>query len=69
MFLRSTCNVNKHFMLWPSVTRFSALSIKFSHIMRKFAQAALAIEQDIFKEDHIRIIIEKYCVSVKIKPK
>ena len=34
--------------------------------MRNFS-TALAIVQDIYKEDHLRIIIEKYCASVKIK--
>ena len=37
--------------------------------MRNFVPATLAIAQDIDKEDHFCIIIEKYCVSVKIKPK
>ena len=37
--------------------------------MLKFAPAALAIAQDIYKEAHHCIIIEKYCASVKIKRK
>ena len=37
--------------------------------MPNFAPAALAIAQDIYKEDHFRIVIEKYYASVKIKPK
>ena len=37
--------------------------------MLKSAPAALAIAQDIYKEDNFCIIIEKYCASVKIKPK
>ena len=69
MHLPSTCNINKHFILQPSVIRFSALLMKFSCIMHNFAPAALAIAQDIYKEDHFRIIIEKYCTSVKIRPK
>ena len=69
MHLPSTCNINKHFILQPSVTGFSALLMKFSRIMRNFAPAALAIAQDLYEEDHFRFIIEKYCTSVKIKPK
>ena len=37
--------------------------------MRNFSPAALAIADDIYKEDHFRNIIEKHCASVKIKPK
>ena len=37
--------------------------------MLKFAPAALAIAQDIYKEAHHCIIIEKYCASVKIRRK
>ena len=69
MHLPSTFNINKHVILQPSVTRFSALLMKSSRIMRNFAPAALAIPQDIYKEDHFPIIIEKYCASVKIKSK
>ena len=58
-----------YFILQLSVTRFSALLMKFSHIMRNFAPTALAIAQDSYKEDYFRIIIEKYCASEKIKPK
>ena len=36
--------------------------------MRNFAPAAPAIAQDIYKEDHFCIIIEKYDASVKIRP-
>ena len=43
--------------------------MKSSRIMRNFAPAALAIAQDIYKEDHFRVIIKKYGASVKIKPK
>ena len=43
--------------------------MKSSRTMRNSAPAALAIAQDIYKEDYFRIIIEKYSVSVKIKPK
>ena len=69
MHLPSTCKINKHFMLQPSVSKFFALLMKSSRIMRNFAPAALAIAQDIYKEDHFRVIIEKYGASVKIKPK
>ena len=43
--------------------------MKFSRIMRNFAPAALVIAQDLYKADHFRIIVEKYCASVKLKPK
>ena len=43
--------------------------MKFSRIMRNSAPAALVIAQGIYNEDHFRIIIQKYCASVKIKPK
>ena len=33
--------------------------------MRNFSPAALAIADDIYKEDHFRNIIEKHCASVK----
>ena len=69
LHLRSTCNVNKHFILWPFVIRFSALLMKSSRIMRNSAPAALAIAQDTYKENHFRIIIEKYGANVKIQPK
>ena len=69
MHLPSTCKINKHFMLQQSVSKFFALLMKSSRIMRNFAPAALAIAQDIYKEDHFRVIIEKYGASVKIKPK
>ena len=49
----------------PSVTRFSALLMKSS---RNSAPVGLLIAQDIYKEYHFRIIIEKYGASVKIKP-
>ena len=65
MHLISTCNINKHFILQPSVTRFSALLIKFSRIMRNFAPAALAIAQNIYKGDHFRIIIENIALASK----
>ena len=42
--------------------------MKFFCIMRNFAPAALAITQDLYKEDHFRIIIEKYCANVTIEP-
>ena len=51
------------------VTRYSALLMKSSRIMLNSAPAALAIAQDIYKENHFRIIIEKYGASVKINPK
>ena len=50
LHLRSTCNINKHFILWPFVIRFSALLMKSSRIMRNSAPAALAIAQDTYKE-------------------
>ena len=59
MHLPSTSNINKHVILQPSVTRFSALLMKSSRIMRDFTPAALAIAQGIYKEDHFRIIVEK----------
>ena len=34
--------------------------------MRNFAEAALAIAQDNYKEDHFCITIEKECASMKI---
>ena len=37
--------------------------------MRNFAPAALAIAQDICKEDHFRIIIEKHCANQKTEIK
>ena len=43
--------------------------MKFSRIMRNFTPAALAIAKDLYKEDHIRIIIGKYSASRKLKPK
>ena len=69
LHLRSTCNINKHFILWRFVIRFSALLMKSSRIMRNSAPAALAIAQDTYKENHFRIIIEKYGANVKIQPK
>ena len=42
--------------------------MKSSRIMRNSVPVALAIAQDIYKEDHFRIIIKKYGASVKIKP-
>ena len=69
MHLPSTCNINKNFILQPFVTRFSALLIKSSRIMGNSAPAALAIPQDIYKEDYFRINIENYDARVKIKPK
>ena len=36
MDLPSTCNTNKHFILQPFVTRFSAFLVKSSRIMRNF---------------------------------
>ena len=59
MHLPSTCNVNKHFILQQFETRFSALLMKPSRIMCNFAPAALAVAQDIQKENHFCIIIEK----------
>ena len=49
--------------------RFSALLMKSSRIMRNSAPAALEIAQDTYKENHFRIIIEKYGANVKIQPK
>ena len=69
MHLPSACNKSNHFILWLSVTRFSTLLTKFSRIMRNSAPAALEIAQDIYNKDHFRIIIRKYCASVKFKPK
>ena len=43
--------------------------MKFSLIMRNFDPAALAMAQDLYKEDHFRIIIEKNRASVKLRPK
>ena len=37
--------------------------------MRNFDPAALAMAQDLYKEDHFRIIIEKNRASVKLRPK
>ena len=34
--------------------------------MRNFAPPALVTGQDLYKEDHFRIIIEKYYASVKL---
>ena len=59
MHLPSTSNINKHVILQPFVTKFSALLMKSSRLMRNFAPAALAIAQGIYKEDHFRIIIGK----------
>ena len=53
----STCNVNKYFILYPSVTRFSVLLMESARIKRNSAPAALTIAQDIYDEDHFRIII------------
>ena len=57
MHLPSTCNINKYFILYPSVTRFSALLMESACIMRNSAPAALTIAHDIYDEDHFRIII------------
>ena len=43
--------------------------MKSSRIMRNFAQVVLTIAEDIYKEDHLRFIIEEYCASMKIKAK
>ena len=43
--------------------------MKSPHSIHNSAPAALAIAQDMYKEDHFRIIIEKYGAMVKIKPK
>ena len=59
MHLPSTFNINKHAILQPFVTKFSALLMKSSRLMRNFAPPALAIAQGTYKEDHFRIIIEK----------
>ena len=69
MHLPSTCNINKNFILQPFVTRFSAWLIKSSRLMGNSAPAAVAIAQDIYKEDSFRINIENYDARVKIKPK
>ena len=69
MHLTSTCNINKLFILQPSVTRFSKLLMNSSRIMRNSYPSALAFAQDIDMEEHFRIIIEKYSVSLKIKLK
>ena len=43
--------------------------MKFSRIMGNSSPIFLAIAQDMYKEDHFRIITEKYVANVKIKPK
>ena len=63
MHLLSTCNINKHFILQPSVTRFCAMLMKSSRIMSNFAPAALAIAQDISKEHHSYTIIENIVLA------
>ena len=37
--------------------------------MNNSAEVALTVAQDVYKEDHFRIIIEKYGASVKKKKK
>ena len=69
MYLPSTCNKNQHFILQPYVTRFSTLLIKSSCTMSNSAEVALTVAQDVYEEDHFRIIIEKYGASVKKKKK
>ena len=66
MRLPSTCNINKHFILYPSVTRFSALLMKFSCIVCNFAPAALAIAQDLYKERKIIFLLSYYYDSICI---
>ena len=39
--------------------------IKSSRTMSNSAEVALTVAQDVYKEDHFRIIIEKYGASVK----
>ena len=43
--------------------------MKSSRIMRNSVPDALAIAQDIYKEDHFHIIIETNGARLKIKPK